>query len=88
MSAEPYSDDELVDVLSRIEAPSAGFIGRTEAKRLAPAVRRLQRERDEARRVARVLVMENRPGAVKHHTSSEWVDAVKTALAYPEVPHG
>lgn len=89
--AEPYSDEELPEYLERMRATSAVGYG---DPRLVSTVLRLQRERDEARRerdegrrVARVLVMESRPGAVKHHTAREWSNAVKTALAYPEVPH-
>jgi len=71
--AEPYSDEELTRLVLLDQEP-----------RLIATVRRLQRERDKAQRVAKVLV-----GPAKHlkvlghDLTADELKAIDTALAYP-----
>lgn len=79
--ADAYSDEELRAWLVRLEATSAIGYGDS---RVIGAVRRLMRERDKARRVAKVLA-----GPAKHlkvlghDLTADECKAIDTALAYP-----
>jgi hypothetical protein len=74
--AEPYSDKELSTVLRLLDENGA--------TQNAATIRRLQRERDKDRRVAKVLV-----GPAKHlkvlghDLTVDELKAIDTALAYP-----
>lgn len=75
---EPYTDEELAEVV-RGYKPGA-MLGAVTAEALVASVQRLQRERDEARRVAWVMTFMER-------YSDELVGAsARKARAYPEVP--
>lgn len=86
MAEEPYSDEDLLDLF---EIPMAGL-----EARMLETVRRLRAERDEARRVARVLATYRSWYEVDHGSvwRDEWFRASEQALAYPasssEVEHG
>lgn len=74
--AESYSDEQFLRwsemMPSETEEDSL-------AARWAATVRRLMRERDKARRVAKVL-------AERGRATEEYNAAQRTALAYPEAP--
>lgn len=92
--AEPYTDEQLEQPIAFLQAleeqlsADNGMKLRDHLARIAATIERLQRERDEARNVARVLATHGYEACDEPSCRDARCVARRTARAYPEVPHG